>query len=271
MSTHPVFTGNSSKPLVHLPAPKPIVKLPPKIIAPPQPPPTFASMAAAPPRHSVSTAKSWQEKINTLFGKKTVPEKKTALAVTSSSKEPLDVLHIAAVSVSLPQCGELPIGDGEIAANQVEEAEEIFEDREVGSLPVVRVPTMAPPAAWHAAPSPSQSRLRAKNLKLMQVHTVEPFSIGFHDKDNSGNLRVSVRFPGAIIAKTVVLPRKPESHPPRTRGTSSYKPRKNTKPREAPGGSNTKKPSSQQSNEASSPRHQSRNASWGPRTYSGSR
>ncbi|KAB8076389.1 hypothetical protein BDV29DRAFT_170150 [Aspergillus leporis] len=271
MSTHPVFTGNSSKPLVHLPAPKPIVKLPPKIIAPPQPPPTFASMAAAPPRHSVSTAKSWQEKINTLFGKKTVPEKKTALAVTSSSKEPLDVLHIAAVSVSLPQYGELPIGDGEIAANQVEEAEEIFEDREVGSLPVVRVPTMAPPAAWHAAPSPSQSRLRAKNLKLMQVHTVEPFSIGFHDKDNSGNLRVSVRFPGAIIAKTVVLPRKPESHPPRTRGTSSYKPRKNTKPREAPGGSNTKKPSSQQSNEASSPRHQSRNASWGPRTYSGSR
>ncbi|KAF7591114.1 hypothetical protein BBP40_001950 [Aspergillus hancockii] len=271
MSTHPVFTGNSSKPLVHLPAPKPIVKLPPKIIATPQPPPTFASMAAAPPRHTVSTATSWQEKINTLFGKKTVPEKKTALAVTSASKEPLDVLHIAAVSVSLPQYGEQPIGDGEVTAKQVEEAEEIFEDREVGSLPVVRVPTMAPPAAWHAAPAPSQSRLRAKNLKLMQVHTVEPFSVGFYDKDNSGNLRVSIRFPGTIIAKTVALPRKSGNHAPRTRGASSYKPRKNTKPREAPGGSNPKKPSSQQSNEASSPRHQSRNASWGPRTYSGSR
>ncbi|KAE8354623.1 hypothetical protein BDV28DRAFT_130503 [Aspergillus coremiiformis] len=273
MSTHPVFTGNTSKPLVHLPAPKPIVKLPPKVVSPSQPPPTFASMAAAaPPRPAVSTATSWQEKINTLFGKKTVPERKTALAVMSASKEPLDVLHIAAVSVSLPQHGELPIGDGEITAKQVEEAEEIFEDREVGSLPVVRVPTNAPPAAWHAAPSPSQSRLRAKNLKLMQVHSVEPFSFGFQDKDSSGNFRVSVRFPGTIIARTVVLPRKVESHNPRLRGPSSYKPRKNTKPREGSGASNSKKStSSQQSNETSSPRHQSRNASWGPRTYSGSR
>ncbi|BAE57159.1 unnamed protein product [Aspergillus oryzae RIB40] len=271
MSTHPVFTGNTSKPLVHLPAPRPIVKLPPKVIAPPQPPPTFASMAAAPPCPPVSTATSWQEKINTLFGKKTVPERKTALAVTSASKEPLDVLHIAAVSVSLPQHSEQPIGDGEITAKQVEETEEIFEDREVGSLPVVRVPTRAPPAAWQAAPPPSQSRLRAKHLKLMQVHSVEPYSFGFQDKDGSGNLRVSIRFPGTIMAKTVALPRKAGSQNPRPRGTSSYKPRKNTKPREGPGASNSKKLSSQQSNETSSPRHQSRNASWGPRTYSGSR
>ncbi|KAF5866688.1 hypothetical protein ETB97_010783 [Aspergillus alliaceus] len=272
MSTHPVFTGNTNKPLVHLPAPKPIVKLPPKVIAPPQPPPTFASMAAAPPRPHFSTATSWQEKINTLFGKKTVPERKTALAVTSASKEPLDVLHIAAASVSLPQHGELPVGDGEITAKQVEEAEEIFEDREVGSLPVVRVPTNAPPAAWHAAPAPSQSRLRAKHSKLMQVHSVEPFSFDFHDKDSSGNLRASIRFPGAGIAKTVILPRKAGSHNPRPRGTLSYKPRKNTKLREGPGSSNSKKSSSsQKSNETSSPRHQSRNASWGPRTYSGSR
>ncbi|KNG88389.1 hypothetical protein ANOM_003327 [Aspergillus nomiae NRRL 13137] len=271
MSTHPVFTGNTSKPLVHLPAPRPIVKLPPKLIAPPQPPPTFASMAAAPPRPPVSTATSWQEKINTLFGKKTVPERKTALAVTSASKEPLDVLHIAAVSVSLPQHGEQPIGDGEITAKQVEETEEIFEDREVGSLPVVRVPTRAPPAAWQAAPPPSQSRLRAKHLKLMQVHSVEPYSFGFHDKDGTGNLRVSIRFPGTIIAKTVALPRKAGSQNPRPRGTSSYKPRKNTKPREGSVASTSKKSSSQQNNETGSPRHQSRNASWGPRTYSGSR
>ncbi|GAB1195237.1 hypothetical protein APSETT444_004492 [Aspergillus pseudonomiae] len=155
MSTHPVFTGNTSKPLVHLPAPRPIVKLPPKLIAPPQPPPTFASMAAAPPRPPVSTATSWQEKINTLFGKKTVPERKTALAVTSASKEPLDVLHIAAVSVSLPQHGEQPIGDGEITAKQVEETEEIFEDREVGynycenGGPPEEGRKPEPPAAWN--------------------------------------------------------------------------------------------------------------------------
>ncbi|GES64409.1 hypothetical protein ATEIFO6365_0008047900 [Aspergillus terreus] len=275
MSSHPVYTGSSNRPLVHLPAPKPVVKLPPKTITPPQPPPTFASMAAAPPRVApVSTATSWQEKINTLFGKKTVPpQKKNALAVLSASKEPLDVqLHIAAVSVSFPQYDELPIGDGEVSAKQVEEAEEIFEDREAGSLPVVQVPISAPPAAWTAARPPSQAR-RAKSLKPMQVHSVEPYTVGLSDKDNSGNLRVSVRFPGAIIAKTLMLPKKTGGHP-RQRGSSSYnnKPRKNAKSRDGPGGPNSKKPaSSPQVNGNSSPRQQSRNGSWGPRTFSGSR
>ncbi|PLB50420.1 hypothetical protein P170DRAFT_424798 [Aspergillus steynii IBT 23096] len=275
MSNHPVYTGDTNRPLVHLPAPKPIVKLPPKVVAPPPPPPTFASMVAAPPRTApVSTATSWQEKINCLFGKKTVSEKKNALAVTSASKEPLDVpLHIASVSVSLPQKDDLPTGDGEITARQVEEAEEMFEDREVGSLPVVRVPTMAPAAAWQAAPAPSQSRLRSKSLKPMQVHSIEPFSFGFYDKDTTGGFRVSIRLPGAVMAKTMLLPKKAGSHSSlRSRGSSSYKPRKTTKPREGTGSSNTKKSTqSQHTNGNSSPRHQSRNASWGPRTFSGSR
>ncbi|PYH94106.1 hypothetical protein BO71DRAFT_477077 [Aspergillus ellipticus CBS 707.79] len=274
MSSHPVYTGNSNRPLVHLPAPKPIVKLPPKVVAPPPPPPTFASMVAAPPRASPQhvTATSWQEKINTLFGKKTVPEKRNALAVTSSTKEPLDVqLHIAAVSVSLPYNGESHIGDGEMTAKQVEEAEEIFEDREVGSLPVVRVPTRAPPAAWQAAPPPSQSRLRSKHLKSMQVHSIEPFLVGLQDRDTSGNVKVSIRFPGAVLAKTLALPRKTGPHNLRPRGPSSFKPRKNTKPREGSGNPSAKKPvSSQQTNGSSSPRRQSRNASWGPRNFSGS-
>ncbi|RAH84737.1 hypothetical protein BO86DRAFT_229710 [Aspergillus japonicus CBS 114.51] len=275
MSSHPVYTGDCNRPLVHLPAPKPIVKLPPKIVAPPPPPPTFASMVAAPPRTGPqhgTTATSWQEKINTLFGKKTVPEKKNALAVTSATKEPLDVqLHIAAVSVSLPFNVELTVGDGEITAKQVEEAEEMFEDREAGSLPVVRVPTHAPPAAWQAALPPTQSKLRAKNLKSMQIHSIEPFSVGFHDRDPSGYTRATIRLPGAIVAKTVSLPKKLGTPNSRPRNSTTYKPRKNTKPRETPGGSVSKKPTSaQQTNGGSSPRRQSRNASWGPRTFSGS-
>lgn len=274
MSNHPVYTGDTNRPLVHLPAPKPIVKLPPKVDAPPPPPPTFASMVAAPPRAApVSTATSWQEKINCLFGKKTVSEKKNALAVTSASKEPLDVpLHIASVSVSLPQKDDLPTGDGELSARKVEEVEEMFEDREVGSLPVVRVPTMAPAAAWQAAPAPSQSRLRSKHLKPMQVHSIEPFPVGFHDKD-AGGFRVLIRLPGAVMAKTMVLPQKAGSlNSLRSRGSSSYKPRKTTKPREATGGSNSKKPTQSQHSSGNGPtRHQSRTASWGPRTSSGSR
>ncbi|KAL7652966.1 hypothetical protein ACMYSQ_007708 [Aspergillus niger] len=273
MSNHPVYTGASNRPLVHLPAPKPIVKLPPKVIAPPPPPPTFASMVAAPPRpQHGTTATSWQEKINTLFGKKTIPEKRNALAVTSATKEPLDVqLHIASVSVSLPCNGELHVGDGEVSAKQVEEAEEIFEDREVGSLPVVRVPTRAPPAAWQAARAPSQSRLRSKHLKSMQILSVEPFFVGYNDRDSAGNTRISIRFPGAALAKTMTLPRKAGANNPRPRGPSGYsKPRKTTKPREGTASQAKKPATSQQSNGSSSPRRQSRTASWGPRTFSGS-
>lgn len=276
VTSHPVYFGNPGRPLVHLPGPKPVVKLPSKDLGVPPPPPTFTSMAAAtaaPPRaaaHPSSTAMSWQEKINGLFGKKTPPEKNSVLAITSASKEPLDVQRVTAVSVSFPHVENgSRIGDGEITVRQVEEQEEMFEDREPGSLPAVRVPSHAPRAAWIAVPAPSPSRLRGKNLKQMQVHSIEPFIIGLNDKDQSGNLRVVIRLPGAVAVKSLVLPKKRN---PRHRGSPNFKSRKGTKSREIPGGNGgAKKPASSQGcAPPSSPRGQSRNASWGPRTLSGS-
>lgn len=275
--SHPVFASDSSRPLVHLPAPKPVVKLPPKAVAPPPAPPTFASMVAAPPRNPppMSTATTWQEKINGLFGKKTTPEKRNALAVTSATKEPLDVpSQIAAVSVSLPHTveAEVQVGvgreieDGVFISKQVEQAEEMFEDREIGSLPVVRVPNMAPPAAWLAAPPPAQSRPKPKNPA--QVLSVEPYLFGFQDKDPSGNIQISIRFPGADAPKVLTLPKKAGSHNPRHRGPSTFKPRKGGKSREGPGNVNPKKSASSQqssSGNVASPR-QPRNGSWGSRT-----
>ncbi|KAJ5413995.1 hypothetical protein N7509_000622 [Penicillium cosmopolitanum] len=168
-SSHPVYFGGSGRPLVHLPTPKPVVKLPPKAItAPRPPPPTFASMAAAPPRGAPAPSSkiSWQEKINTLFGKKTPPATKSSLAVTSATKEPLDVqlppAAAVSVSVSFPaKVDDTRGGDGDLAVRQVEEQDEIFEDREPGSQPPVRVPNMAPAAAWAAAqPPPPDSPAR---------------------------------------------------------------------------------------------------------------
>lgn len=293
--SHPVYFGGSGRPLVHLPTPKPVVKLPPKGLAAraaqvaqvapaapaaPAAPPTFASMAAAAPRAPVpaSTAMSWQEKINGLFGKKTPVERKSALAVASATKEPLDVqLPVAAVPVSLPSTEQAyPSGDGDIAVRQVYEQDDIFEDREPGSLPGVRVPMMAPPAAWLAAPAPSQSRLRAKNLKTMQIHSVEPFWIGFGDKDPAGNIRASIRLPGSLVSKTIILPKKAGApnaiSKPQQRSTPNFKARKGSKPRESTAAAGpkeaAKKPSASQQGSApsSSPRHnQSRTASWGPR------
>lgn len=268
ISTHPVYFGDSGRPLVHLPNPKPVVKLPPKALAAPATPapaPTFASMAAAPPRGPpapASTAISWQEKINGLFGKKTPVETKSALAITSATKEPLDVqLPAAAVSVSLPNIENgVQIGDGHFAVRQVEEQDEIFEDREPGSLPSVRVPNMAPANAWQAAPAPPPARLRAKVLKPMQVHSVEPYLVGLGEKDPGGNVRVQIRMPGAAAATSLSLSKKAGGPPPRQRAAPSFnnKNRKGPKPRDASGSNaGPKKPSQQQSSTASSsPRHQ---------------
>ena len=244
-SDHPVFSSHSQRPLVHLPAPKPVVKLPPKVAAPPPPVPTFASMAAAPPpprvvAQPVSAATIWQEKINGLFGKKS-GEKKNALAVAPASKEPLDVqVHTSGVSVSLPQDGKKDNkpGNEEAASRQVEEEEDLFEDREAGSLPVVRVPDMAPPAAWVAAQPPPDSRVRSKNLKSTQVQSVEPFFSGY-GKDQHGNIQIPIRLPGSNSTKVVLLPKK-GGNSGRQRH-STYKPRKQARSRE--GSRNFKKSS----------------------------
>ncbi|KAJ6008053.1 hypothetical protein N7540_012029 [Penicillium herquei] len=277
---HPVYSNGSGRPLVHLPNPKPIVKLPPKAVAPqPAPQPTFASMAAAAaPRRITPAPKAapinWQEKFNVLVGKKTVPERTGVLAVASASKEPLDVqLSATAVSVSLPNTIEVSVqtGDGDLAARQVAEEEEIFEDREPGSQPGVRVPNMAPPAAWHAADAPLPSQARHKHLKPMHVCSIEPFRVGQSDRDSHGNLRVTIHLPGQEAGKTFTIHRKNGQHPRNRRPSNSNRPaRKMQKPRDAAtsGGSHWNKKSSashQTGASASSSRHQSRNASWGPR------
>lgn len=279
--SHPVYGGSSGRPLVHLPNPKPVVKLPPKALAvsaapaAPAAPPTFASMAAASPARGqaapASTAISWQEKINGLLGKKTPVEKKSALAITSATKEPLDVtLPVAAVSVSLPNIeSDAQVRDGHVAVRQVEEQDEIFEDREPGSLPSVRVPNMAPANAWQAAPAPPLSRQRAKVLKPMQVHSIETYSVGLGEKDAAGNTCVVVQLPGTATAKTMSMPKKAggpttprqqqQQQQQRSSASSFNKSRKGPKPREASGNNGPKKPSS-------SSQQQSRTGSWGTST-----
>lgn len=270
-SSHPVYFGGSGRPLVHLPTPKPVVKLPPKATAappPPRPPPTFASMAAAPPRGAPAPSNkiSWQEKINTLFGKKTPPATKSSLAVTSATKEPLDVqlpsTAAVSVSVSFPtKMVDTRGGDGDLAVRQVEEQDEIFEDREPGSQPPVRVPNMAPAAAWAAAQPPPPTRQRGKLMKPIQSRSVEPYIVGLGEKDTSGNLRVLIRFPGALASKICSLPKKISASRPRA--SPPVKSRKGPRPRDASGNAVP--------GTSSTPRHSSQKATWGPRAGSSSR
>ncbi|KAF4767219.1 hypothetical protein HAV15_009125 [Penicillium sp. str.  len=261
--SHPAYYGDAKRPHVNLPAPKPpkpVVKLPPKAIGAPAPPPTFASMAAAPPRNVVppsSSALSWQDKINGLFGKTTPTQKKSVLAVTSATKEPLPV-HATAVSVSIPQTKiSSQAGDGDFAVRQVNEQDEMFEDREPGSLPAVRVPNMAPQNAWSAT-RPSE-RTRGKNFKPVQAQTIQPFLVGHNDRDNHGNTRASVLLPGGSEPKAVLIQRK--SGPPRGRNSNAnLRPRKGINKSGEISGNGNKKPTSN-----TVPRQQPRQRSgWSP-------
>ncbi|KAK2746052.1 hypothetical protein FQN57_003392 [Myotisia sp. PD_48] len=248
VSSHPVFTGDSQRPLVHLPNPKPRVRLPPGAVSPtqsspPQAPATFASMVAAPPparpvsQPIVSTA-TWQDRFNGLFGKKTtrpVEKKKGSPAVTSATKVPLEVLpSTTSASVSLPRYDEipLPLDAGKITSKEVEDEEAIFEDREAGSLPVVKVPYMAPRAAWQPALPPMQSRFRTKYQRPVLTQSIEVYALQL-DRDGNGDLFITIKPPG-LDKKKVMLPKKvtPTSSP---RHRSNPKHRKNTKSRDNSG------------------------------------
>jgi hypothetical protein len=275
VSSHPAFTGDVHRPLVHLPTPKPRVKLPPQNTLPSPPPVTFASMVAAAPAvralaQPIANTPSWQDRFNGLFGKKTSPGKKHVLAVTSATKEPLEVQsNLSSAAVSLPYHDEVEFlhGAGRVTSKEVEDEEAIFEDREAGSLPVVRVPNMAPRAPWQPVLPPSHSRVRSKFQKHVQALSIEPYIFSHFDRDNSGAVAIIIRLPGKDVIKTLTLPRRAGNQIPRSRGTSTFKTRKNVKPREGSGPYNNsqsakKHPPPSANGSASSPRPPSGNGNW---------
>lgn len=189
-SHHPAFDHSTDRPVVHFPRERAVVKLPPNM--PPTPPsPVEAQAGAQPELHiplswaarvsmpppaplamhrSVSTPvaqnSSWQERFNGLLGKKSSPVRDhalptgAALAVTSSSREPLEVHHIilpgASVSLPLESVLELLAEDDESATTKdVESEEDLFEDREAGSLPTVHFPRDTPELSGPLASAPT--------------------------------------------------------------------------------------------------------------------
>ncbi|KAG9773157.1 hypothetical protein KCU88_g5888, partial [Aureobasidium melanogenum] len=207
-SLHPAFDGDSAKPVVHFPREKAVVKLPPALPpTPPSPeesqptgaadaaPMTWAARVSRPPPSGPSASgsalrivstpivqnPSWQERFNGLLGKKSSPVREAAhpvdahLAVTSSTREPLEVQHSqikSAASVSLPSHTEpefVANGDDSFATTKnVEDEDDLFEDREPGSLPVIHFPKETPMILPY---SPSSYATR-----LPQPAPVDPFS-----------------------------------------------------------------------------------------------
>ena len=212
---HPAFAGNALRPNVSLPKPKAVVRLPPKEFAqPPAPKPSSSpqTWSAVVGQRAVSTplsssdskqqapSQSWQSRFNTLLHKKDgMSEKKQALAIAPSTKDALDVLREAAMTVSLPGFDQdVPIGPSRVTTKDVEDEDEIFEDRVAGSLPVVKVPLEVSSLALEPLPL---NRNRTRYVKQVEPSSVRYFAVG-NDVADRGS--IVIQLPGSQTQKKVM-------------------------------------------------------------------
>jgi hypothetical protein len=205
----------------------------------PAAPMTWAARVSMPPPappaqlRAVSTpivqSTSWQERFNGLLGKKvpsvptTAPPVEAVLAVTSATKEPLDVQHVLvpAASVSLPtEIGAaLSKDDGSVISKDVESEDDLFEDREPGSLPAIKFPleaSMMPIPKFFAsrivAPAPEVTSM----FPFMVVNWFEP------RRQQARELYALIRMPGAVKSVRRELPAKGSSPAPTQGGRQRF-------------------------------------------------
>ncbi|KAE8450458.1 hypothetical protein EG329_006534 [Mollisiaceae sp. DMI_Dod_QoI] len=244
MPGHPAYDGDTTHPHVLLPRPSPVVKLPPPPVLAPIGPPKPASFAAAiqapiaptvnhntpyPARQDFGsrgaqyqdvrrqepTAGGWQERINSLIGRNHSPPKSHALAVDSSSKNALEVPHQQiAATVSLPSLASESTADGGIVESKPA-AEECFEEQEMGSLPVIKVPASAPALAWTLAPP--QPKSLPRKFHVAQTTSAEALPFPQHIANN--NSTVTIKVPGQEEPRSVNIPVPRQRSNPR-RGSS---------------------------------------------------
>lgn len=232
MADHPAYDGDIAHPHVSLPRPSPVVKLPPAALAPigPPKPVSFAVAVSTPAvpqinhnaayqgrqdystravsssqdiRRQEPTVGGWQDRINSLIGRKNSPPKSHALAVDSSSKNALELpstQYSATVSLPSSVTGDLTVDDSSVTSKPA--AEECFEEQEMGSLPVIKVPSSAPALAWSLAPPPPKSIPR----KFVVSQTTSAESIHFQQQVVNNHNIITIRTPGQETDKTVSMP-----------------------------------------------------------------
>ncbi|KIN00160.1 hypothetical protein OIDMADRAFT_104138 [Oidiodendron maius Zn] len=245
MAGHPAYDGDSAHPHVSLPRPSPVVKLPPPVLAPigPPKPSSFAtastSLPAAPSANRHPTRQDyhsrqmnhqeipqqlppvgsggWQDRISNLLGRKSSPPKTQVLAVDSSSKNALELptsQSFATVSLPSSVSGDLAADDGSVASKPA--AEECFEEQEMGSLPVIKVPFAAPAAAWSLATP--QPKALPKRFLVSSTTTIEPIAFPPHNTNNG--VAVTILLPGQEESKSVTMPTARHRGSPRRGGSS---------------------------------------------------
>jgi hypothetical protein len=241
MDGHPAYDGDSARPHVSLPRPAPVVKLPPPTVLAPIGPPKPASFAAAVHSPSVQPAAhhntgygghqtythqyqdvrrqepapaNWQDRINSLIGRKNSPPKSHAFAVDSSSKNALELpSQQYSATVSLPSRSSDTTDDGIVESKPA--AEECFEEQEMGSLPVIKVPHTAPASAWQPAPQPKPM---PRKFVISEATSIEPLQFPQQISNNSTSLHIKI--PGHDYTTTVTMAVARQRSNPRNRGGS---------------------------------------------------
>ncbi|KAL8944331.1 MAG: hypothetical protein Q9216_000516 [Gyalolechia sp. 2 TL-2023] len=214
-ASHPAFAGDG-RPLVNLPPskPRPTVRLPPSTPTPNQSP-VPAPVTVVPLRaisQPLVNNPSWQDRFNGLLGvsKKPSPERKVAqlVDISASTKVPLDLpIAITSASVSLPPAREDLAAAKEaskVTSKDVEDEEELFEDRGFGSVPQVSLPAKAPEGVGFV--TATKPKRQTRTLKPAESESKRVFEPDPRENQVGEGLLIYISLPG-LERRSKMLPR----------------------------------------------------------------
>ena len=217
---HPVYSGNNQHPVVHLPVPKVVVKLPPLNVTPN--PTVSLPVSASPIRlgsQPIVTQAAWQNRIDHLLNRKQTalssPPKPQALTIAPSTKAPLDVSsHKISATVSLPASPEESFKSGQVqfplsadrSSSPVSKPtfEDLAEPLQFASRPPVCMPK-APFRNSVRGPFPF-TRYLQQSPKPQITSILSSFYFLDDIERTSNGYRVQIRLPGANGRKSVIIP-----------------------------------------------------------------
>ncbi|KAF2204685.1 hypothetical protein GQ43DRAFT_136652 [Delitschia confertaspora ATCC 74209] len=297
--SHPVFGGNSERPVVRIPRPSPRVCLPPPTTSPvvvePAANPAEGAVGAVimPVRPHVAMGarplaltQEWQARFNGLLGRTTpapsapVPatrvqpattsnsqSKPGSLAVAAASKAPLDVRQgTGSATVSLPTSAgkKAPVDDSSNNVTSRDSAEQtLLEEREFGSLPTIKLPQV-PHLAANEPSSIGISKVRPHLRVDRNLKVVSRQEFNMDDNNNADTIAVVIKLANMADAVTKSVPK-----PRGSRRAPGGKPKRNYSSGGAPPNASqnprSRKPSNYQGQSASSqssPRPSTGSGSW---------
>lgn len=226
-STHPVFSGDFGRPQVRLPKPSPVVRLPPSATGSV----TSESSVSMPSRgqqplgsRPLAMNPEWQARFNKLLEKPGVPHSAGStnrvpsvissvpgsLAPTAHSKASLEVRSSAGpATVSLPHVPQFSLFATDRGRDPVTRkgAEALFEDREFGSLPTVKLSKTAHLAATEPPVNAPKDDLPPRFKKQENPFTIRRLEAFDLDK-NAQKIDVVVCLVGMRQAITKFMPRR---------------------------------------------------------------